>query len=71
LAEELSFLFCRTEGGSYFALLEIASSFPVIPSIPETSPVEELPFLIKGYPGMGSKKAMVLRTQMLTPGKDL
>jgi hypothetical protein len=47
------------------------SASPVLPTIPETSPVDPEPVLMQAFPGTGSTRAMVLRTETVDSKKGL
>jgi hypothetical protein len=47
------------------------SASPLIPTIPEISPVDPLPVLRYGFPGTGSVKAMVFNTLTVDSRKGL
>jgi hypothetical protein len=51
--------------------LKDPSLSPAIPTIPEMSPVEILPFLIKGFPGTRSTEDIVLITETVASKKEL
>jgi hypothetical protein len=51
--------------------LKDPSLSPAIPTIPEMSPVEILPLLIKGFPGARSTEDIVLITETVASKKEL
>jgi hypothetical protein len=51
--------------------LKDPSLSPAIPTIPEISPVEILPFLIKGFPGAKSTEDIILITETVASKNEL